>query len=108
MARPAERRAAPRRTCIGCRRCRPQAELTRITRSGDGSLAVGRTLNGRGAWLCQGSTECLDLAARQGGFGRAFRAAVRSSEVDVLRVGWQDGHLDPRSDFVPGTPPARD
>ncbi|MBA3283035.1 MAG: YlxR family protein [Acidimicrobiia bacterium] len=111
MARPASPTGAgrgPWRTCIGCRQRRQQAELTRIVRAGDGSLAIGRTLHGRGAWLCRASTECLELAARQGGFARAFRASVRSSDVDALRVGWPDGDGGPRSDFVPGTLPARD
>ncbi|QXC62590.1 YlxR family protein [Aquihabitans sp. G128] len=67
MARPAEPGPGPRRTCIGCRRVRPPAELTRFVRSDDRSLQIGRTLAGRGAWLCQGSTECFERAARQGG-----------------------------------------
>ncbi|HEX2577227.1 MAG TPA: YlxR family protein [Aquihabitans sp.] len=108
MARPADPAPGPRRTCVGCRRVRPQAELTRIGRLADGSLVVGRTLHGRGAWLCRASQECFELAARRGGFARAFRAPVRPPDLEALRLAWSGGPRDPRSDFVPGSPPARD
>ena len=60
----AGRRFAAIRTCVGCRRRGPQGELTRVARARDGSLAVGRTLPGRGAWLCAGSLRCFELAVR--------------------------------------------
>ncbi len=91
------RLSEPIRTCAGCRRRRGQSELTRITRAGDGTLCIGRTLPGRGAWLCQGSSECLDQAVRQGGFARSFRAQVTPAQAKDLA-----------DDFVPGTPTARD
>lgn len=84
-ARP-EARLAPQRTCIGCRTPRPQSQLVRVVRTGEGTLAVGRTLPGRGAWLCRGSVECLDVAEKRGGFARSFRAPVRSEAVRALRV----------------------
>ncbi|MDQ3107289.1 MAG: YlxR family protein [Actinomycetota bacterium] len=58
----------------------------RIVRSDDGSLAVGRTLPGRGAWLCDASDSCLDLALRRKAFGRAFRAPISDGAPDSLRV----------------------
>ena len=54
----------------------------RVVRLDDGSLAVGRTLAGRGAWLCRGSTECLGQARRRKAFDRAFREA-RAAGVEV-------------------------
>ncbi|CAN5571531.1 YlxR family protein [soil metagenome] len=101
-------RTAPLRTCIGCRRRRAPEELTRFVRAADRSLRIGRTLAGRGAWLCQGSTECFELAARQGGFARAFRAPVSATEVDALRVELRDGVGHHEHPFVPGRPAARD
>jgi predicted RNA-binding protein YlxR (DUF448 family) len=82
--------------------------LIRIARTGDGRLAVGRTLAGRGAWLCQDTPDCLDLAARRGGFARAFRVSIGAERIEDLRIDL--GRSPDRSgiDFVPGAPPARD
>ncbi|MEL7210028.1 MAG: YlxR family protein [Actinomycetota bacterium] len=81
----AARAALPERTCVGCRRRRPATVLVRVVRRGDGSLSVGRTLPGRGAWLCAGSTECLDEAIRRSAFSRAFRAEVAADDAESLR-----------------------
>jgi predicted RNA-binding protein YlxR (DUF448 family) len=51
-----------------------------------GSLALGRTLPGRGAWLCRGSLACFDAAARRNGFDRALRTRVGSEALASLRV----------------------
>ena len=49
--------------------------MVRVVRTPAGSLAVGRTLPGRGAWLHR-SEECIDEAVRRGAFSRALRASV--------------------------------
>ena len=68
--------AEPVRTCVGCRRRAPQAELVRFVAGPDGSPREGRTLPGRGAWLCRDTVEaCRALADRRGAFERAFRGA---------------------------------
>jgi predicted RNA-binding protein YlxR (DUF448 family) len=76
----------PVRSCIGCRRKAGQDELTRIARRKDGSLAVGRTLPGRGAWLCAGSLRCFELAVRRRAFAKALRATVDEHEVERVRT----------------------
>lgn len=53
----------------------------RVVRTAEGDLAEGRTLPGRGAWLCDGSQACLDLAVRRRAFTRALRAAVDEAAV---------------------------
>ncbi|MGH9210426.1 MAG: YlxR family protein [Acidimicrobiales bacterium] len=59
---------------MGCRRRRPQRELVRFARTADGSVRPGRTLPGRGAWLCAGTLEaCRAAAERRKAFTRAFR-----------------------------------
>ena len=63
----------------------------RIAATPEGSLAVGRTLPGRGAWLCRGSSECLDLAERRGGFARSLRRSVAPEAVSALRRSLADG-----------------
>ena len=90
-------RQLPLRTCIGCRARRPQAELVRMARGPDGTLAVGRTLPGRGAWLCQASLPCFDAAVRRRGFAKALRVKVDAEELGRLRTN-----------FVPSGPAARD
>ncbi len=76
---------APERTCIGCRRNGPADTMVRVVRLGDGSLTPGRTLPGRGAWLCRGSTTCVDLAEKRRAFERALRGPTRAGAVDDLR-----------------------
>ncbi len=57
-----------------------------MVRRPDGSLAVGRALPGRGAWLCAESEHCLDLARRRRAFGRALRAPVEpAAEAELQR-----------------------
>ncbi|HEY7514577.1 MAG TPA: YlxR family protein, partial [Vicinamibacteria bacterium] len=43
------------RSCLGCRRVRPQAELLRIVRMPDGRVEPDphRRAGGRGAYLCR-------------------------------------------------------
>ncbi len=41
---------------------------------------------GRGAWLCLGSSDCLEEAVRRHGFDRAFAAAMDAAELEQLRV----------------------
>ncbi|MFP5377421.1 MAG: YlxR family protein [Acidimicrobiia bacterium] len=78
--------AAPRRTCVGCRRVAAPGELVRVVRTGDGGLAVGRSLPGRGAWLCAGSPGCMDRAERRGALTRALKAPIRPEAVEGLRA----------------------
>lgn len=77
--------AAPRRTCIGCRRVAPPGELVRIARRPDGSIATGRYEPGRGAWLCARSPGCFEAASRRRAFGRALRCEVSGDQLDILR-----------------------
>ncbi|MGI9031561.1 MAG: YlxR family protein, partial [Ilumatobacteraceae bacterium] len=61
---------APLRTCVGCRRRRPQAELVRCAVTPDGRAVVDRRAVGRGAWLCPPPGPCFELAMRRRGFER--------------------------------------
>lgn len=107
-SRPTSSSRVPLRTCIGCRTTLPAVELVRVARAADGTLNPGRTLPGRGAWLCPGSPTCLDTAARKGGFDRAFKTRIDRSAIDALRLLIEGGETESGTDFVPGTPPARD
>jgi len=59
--------------------------MVRVVRLGDGSLALGRTLPGRGAWLCRDSATCVDRAQQRRAFERALRGPVDTGAVDDLR-----------------------
>jgi len=65
------------RTCLGCRRTRPRAELIRIARGPDETACfdVEGRLPGRGAWVCP-APACVD-AISPGALGHVLRAAVR-------------------------------
>ena len=64
---------------------KPPDELVRVVARPDGSLAMGRNLPGRGAWLCAGSVACVDAAGRRRAFSRALRADVGTEAVAALR-----------------------
>ena len=60
-----------------------------------GGLATGRTLPGRGAWLCAGSSACIDVAERRKAFERALRTTVHREAVDDLKTSLAPrGRLD--------------
>jgi predicted RNA-binding protein YlxR (DUF448 family) len=85
MAEAATRPRAPERTCIGCLRKTSPVGLVRVARRPDGSLAVGRSEPGRGAWLCAGSVACFEAARRRRASGRALRAEVSGQDLEWLR-----------------------
>ena len=58
----------------------------RVARVEGGQLAIGRSLAGRGAWLCRASViPCLDAAVRRKALGRALRAELAPDAVTRLR-----------------------
>jgi predicted RNA-binding protein YlxR (DUF448 family) len=69
--------STPVRTCAGCGRKAPQAELQRFT-APDGTLRpdAGRRGPGRGVYTCR-SAACVERARARGGFARTLRRAVR-------------------------------
>jgi len=74
----------PERTCVGCRRRRPQAELVRCVLTADGHAVVSRTAAGRGAWVCATDGDCVQLGLRRRGFERAWRRPVPAAASDEL------------------------
>gem|GEM_PF-3396824 len=65
----------PWRTCVACRRRRPQAQLVRFHRTDHGIECdrPGRRAPGRGAYLC-GNIECWELAVKRRSFQRSLRS----------------------------------
>jgi predicted RNA-binding protein YlxR (DUF448 family) len=64
--------AAPLRTCVGCRRVRPKAELVRLVRTSAGVAVPDAQGRGRGAYVCPDSA-CVKRAAKPGRLQQAFR-----------------------------------
>ncbi len=69
--------STPVRTCAGCGRKAPQAELRRFT-APDGTLRLDgeRRVPGRGVYTCP-QAACVERAATRGGFARTLRRPVR-------------------------------
>ncbi|HEX6490284.1 MAG TPA: YlxR family protein [Gaiellaceae bacterium] len=64
------------RTCAGCGRKAPQAELIRFVARADGALSPGRALPGRGAYTCR-RLACFERARASRAFNRTLRRSVR-------------------------------
>ena len=70
------------RTCVGCRRAVPIADVIRVTLS-QGRLHWGprQTRSGRGASI-HPTTACIASAVNKNGFSRAFRTSVVAVNSD--------------------------
>ena len=64
----------PVRTCAGCGRKAPQAELVRFA-AVNGELTPGRTLTGRGVYTCR-RLSCFERALSRRAFNRVLRQTV--------------------------------
>ncbi|WP_083939145.1 YlxR family protein [Deinococcus apachensis] len=51
-------RHVPERTCVACRRKRPQHELVRVTRTAEGWRVLPGRRTSRGAYVCANSPAC--------------------------------------------------
>jgi uncharacterized protein len=65
----------PVRTCAGCGRKAPQAELLRFV-AADGALTHSPHGPGRGAYTCR-RLACFERARERRAFNRTLRATVR-------------------------------
>jgi uncharacterized protein len=63
------------RTCAGCGRKAPQAELLRFV-ADEGALTLGPKGPGRGVYTCR-RLACFERAAARGAFNRVLRQSVR-------------------------------
>jgi uncharacterized protein len=66
---------APRRSCVGCGRKAPQAELLRFV-ARNGRLVPGQREPGRGAYTCR-RLSCFERAVSRRAFNRTLRETVR-------------------------------
>lgn len=76
----------PQRTCVVCRETDAKRALTRIVRTGEGSIEVdpsGRK-NGRGAYLCD-KQECWEKALTTPILAKALRTTPNQESLTHLR-----------------------
>lgn len=87
------------RTCVGCRKKRPQGELLRVVLSPDGVTPhvdyLGR-LPGRGTYVCP-NMKCMEQSVQRGGLRKAFRAQVQASADLLMREAWNASRRQLRS-----------
>ena len=69
----------PVRSCVGCGRKAPQAELLRFVAS-DGELVPGAGRPGRGAYTCR-RRSCFERAVSRRAFNRTLRRTLRVDEA---------------------------
>lgn len=74
----------PMRTCAACRAVRPKRSMTRVVRSGDGSIALdpGGKAAGRGTYICE-DPACREPRRLAEAVKRAFRAAVEPGMLSL-------------------------
>ncbi len=76
---------APQRSCVACRKVRPQRELLRIVRTLSGEIQAdpGGKTPGRGAYLCP-AEECVQAALRQRKLERALGKPPARETMDKI------------------------
>ena len=75
--------AAPERTCAGCGRKAPQAELLRFG-CVENRLVPGRTVPGRGVYTCR-RLACFERAQASRAFNRVLRRTV-AVDPELTRI----------------------
>lgn len=79
-------RHVPERTCVACRKKRPQAEFVRVTRTPEGWQVLAGVRVGRGAYVCADSPACWEEKRLR----RAFR-----EDAPAVSAVLQTRHSDP-------------
>jgi predicted RNA-binding protein YlxR (DUF448 family) len=80
----------PIRTCAGCGRKAPKADLRRFVARAGRLAAAGPTDPGRGAYTCN-RLQCFERAASRRAFSRVLHATVRV-DPDLARLYTGDRH----------------
>jgi predicted RNA-binding protein YlxR (DUF448 family) len=76
----------PERSCVGCRKRAPKADLLRIVRSAAGArVDLSGSASGRGAYVHR-DPACADAALRRGAVSSALRSGLTQEELARLRA----------------------
>lgn len=89
----------PQRTCVVCRETGAKRALTRIVRTGEGSIEVDPTgrKNGRGAYLCD-KQSCWDRALSTPVLAKALRTSPSQESLKHLQEFAAGQNLDTGDD----------
>jgi uncharacterized protein len=84
----------PMRMCTGCRERKAKKELLRVVRTPEGDVIIDRTgrKNGRGAYLCMDSIECLGKAVKTKMLERSLEVPVQADVYMRLREELAESH----------------
>jgi predicted RNA-binding protein YlxR (DUF448 family) len=84
-------RHVPQRSCVACGVKMAKAQLVRIVRTAQGSVAVDATgrAPGRGAYLCR-NLECWDRAVVKGSLARSLGQDIASQDLEQVRAYYQE------------------
>ncbi len=76
--------------CAGCRTVRPILELTRIVKRPTKEIVVdsGKKAQGRGAYLCKGSYDCLCKARQKHSLARTLKAQIPEEIYKKIEEEW--------------------
>lgn len=75
-------KSLPLRKCVGCVQMKPKESLVRVVKNKDGEIFIdkGGKANGRGAYICKGSADCIKAAKK----GRRFEKTLKSPIPDEI------------------------
>lgn len=90
LALPKDQRT-PERSCVACGVKLPKAQLVRVARTAEGSVAVDVTgrAAGRGAYLCR-TQSCWDRAVNKGTLARSLGHDISPQDLEQVRAYHQE------------------
>lgn len=79
------KRKIPERRCLGCNEHKPKAELLRVVRTPEGTVALDfkGKMNGRGAYICR-DLACLKKARKAGRLEKSLECAIPEEVFDTM------------------------
>lgn len=80
-----KKREVPKRMCLGCTESKEKKALLRIvSREGKIFIDAEGKMDGRGAYLCKDSLECLEKAFKKRSFERTFGVTLDKDEKERI------------------------
>ena len=80
-----KKRKIPERQCLGCNEHKPKAELLRVVRTPEGTVALDfkGKMNGRGAYICK-DLACLKKARKSGRIAKSLECEIPEEVFDTM------------------------
>ncbi|MBO4979279.1 MAG: YlxR family protein [Clostridia bacterium] len=80
-----KKRKIPERRCLGCNEHKPKAELLRVVRTPEGTVALDfkGKMNGRGAYICK-DLGCLKKARKSGRIEKSLECTIPEEVYDTM------------------------